>query len=131
MEAEKRNVGFLHVPSKHGQESITVFLTNSRNPFHYICLAKKKKKMPFFKNILRVKNTLPNVFLKRLCSWSISSQYKREMLSDSLLKCTNVLISFYGSDAITISESSPEIGGIQSWGPLVKMLKTPGGYMVF
>lgn len=54
MEAEKRNVGFLHVPSKHGQESITVFLTNSRNPFHYICLAKKKK-MPFLKNILRVK----------------------------------------------------------------------------
>lgn len=68
MEAEKRNVGFLHVPSKERQESITVFLTNSRNPFHYICLAKKKKKMPFFKNILRVKNTLPNVFLKRLCS---------------------------------------------------------------
>lgn len=39
MEAGKGNVGSLHSPSKCEPECNTIFLTNSRNPFHNICLA--------------------------------------------------------------------------------------------
>lgn len=60
MESGRGKVGFLHFPSKCEPECNAIFLTNSRNPFHNICLAENTN----FLYILRGKEIPKPIFLQ-------------------------------------------------------------------
>lgn len=60
MEAGRGKVGFLHFPSKCEPECNAIFLTNSRNPFHNICLPENTN----FLYILRGKEIPKPIFMQ-------------------------------------------------------------------